>query len=222
MGNLQILSFETSSSICSVALDNKSVVSQLSEQSANRHTEVVLGFAQKLLDEAGLRLSDVSAVSWSAGPGSFTGLRVGASVVQSLGFALKIPVINVSTLQALAQEAYILHGIDDVFVAMDARMSEIYCGYYKLGSNNLMQPEIDDYLVSVEKLSIPNCKTYIAGNALSEYEENICIPSNIVGKFDDIFPTARAVSAIAKYKFYKNETCDPIKAIPNYIRNKVV
>jgi tRNA threonylcarbamoyladenosine biosynthesis protein TsaB len=124
---LNILSLETSSEWCSVAawLDGK--MSAREELAGQRHSQIILPMIDALLRDVGLELSAFHAIAFGAGPGSFTGLRIGCGVAQGLAFAAGIPVACVSTLLAVAQGS----GADRVAVCLDARMGEVYFGAFQ-------------------------------------------------------------------------------------------
>ena len=80
--------------------------------------------------------------------GSFSGVRINAAVTQALAWSNDLPVIPVSTLQALAQAAYRLHGLTEVSAVLDARMSEVYIASYQLDTQGIMQPVDDEQLLN--------------------------------------------------------------------------
>jgi tRNA threonylcarbamoyladenosine biosynthesis protein TsaB len=92
------------------------------------------------LQEADLSLSQLEAIACTQGPGSFTGVRMSLSVAQSLAFAQDLPIIGISTLQALAQSAVRLFAATHVLAGLDARMQEVYWGAFALGQEGLVQP----------------------------------------------------------------------------------
>ncbi|MCP5774275.1 tRNA (adenosine(37)-N6)-threonylcarbamoyltransferase complex dimerization subunit type 1 TsaB, partial [Klebsiella pneumoniae] len=100
------------------------------------------------LQDLGLAIADLTAIAFSRGPGSFSGVRINAAVTQALAWSNDVPVIPVSTLQALAQAAYRLHGLTEVSAVLDARMSEVYIASYQLDAQGIMQPVDDEQLLS--------------------------------------------------------------------------
>ena len=126
---MKILALETSSPACSVALLSETGSRVRHEVLSLKQTSCLLSFIEEVL---GPDRDSLDALAWGCGPGSFTGLRVAAGVVQALGFAKQWPVMNISSLAALAQTAYLEHGWKRLLVAVDARMNEVYWGVYHI------------------------------------------------------------------------------------------
>ena len=129
---MKLLAIDTSTEGCSVALLNGSELLHLDEVCPQQHSKRVLPMVQQLLNESGLILQQLDGIVFGRGPGSFTGVRIGVGVTQGLAFGADLPVYGVSTLAAMAQAAYRLHGAKQVISAIDARMAEIYLGFFAL------------------------------------------------------------------------------------------
>ena len=125
-----ILSIETSTRVCSVAISmNENVVVVKETHVSNSHAELITLLCQQALLEAGLEFSGLDAVAVSQGPGSYTGLRIGVSTAKGLCYGLDIPLIAVSTLEAMALGMITTtpHPENAVFCPMiDARRMEVY------------------------------------------------------------------------------------------------
>ncbi len=138
MDDFHILAFETSSTLCGVALLSRAdgrtrLRTAQHDQGRGAHAERILPMARDLLDQAGLARRDLSAIAFGQGPGGFTGLRVACGVAQGLAVALDIPVLPVDSLCAVA-----LQGAGDDpagvhVVLQDARMNEVYAAAYRAG-----------------------------------------------------------------------------------------
>jgi tRNA threonylcarbamoyladenosine biosynthesis protein TsaB len=126
-----ILNLESSSEVCSIALSNGNEILSIVESSEPfSHTRKMTLFIQECLEETGLSMEDINAVAISHGPGSYTGLRVSASTAKGLCFGLKIPLIAVDTLEAIAINAK-KQSSADIFIPMiDARRMEVYTTIY--------------------------------------------------------------------------------------------
>ena len=112
-----------------LALDNSIKLREVSDQP--KHAQHILPEILALLKEHQKSLKDLSALAFSQGPGSFTGLRIGLGVVQGLAYGLNLPVIPVPTMSVLASVGGSLAGVDDVFVAVFAREDEVYGAFYR-------------------------------------------------------------------------------------------
>ncbi len=130
----RILALGTSTEWCSVALLVRTGaalrVDSLSERAGNAHSRRVLPMVQDVLARAGLSMRDLDAIGFDAGPGSFTGIRIGCGVAQGIGFGLERPVAAIASLEAMAWQTR----APVVAVAMDARMGEIYVGAFRCTS----------------------------------------------------------------------------------------
>ncbi|HEX7387287.1 MAG TPA: tRNA (adenosine(37)-N6)-threonylcarbamoyltransferase complex dimerization subunit type 1 TsaB [Castellaniella sp.] len=135
MDDFHILAFESSSTLCSVALLSR-VGEHLRLRAAqhsgqSEHAEHILPMAQELLDDAGLAANNLTAVAFGQGPGGFTGLRVACGVAQGTAVALGIPVVPVDSLCAVAVQAAGMHAAGIHVVLQDARMNEVYAAVYR-------------------------------------------------------------------------------------------
>ena len=143
-----ILCIETSTDVCSVALCRDGIMLSLRELSEGYlHAEKLLPFILEVINEAGLAKKDIQAVAVSSGPGSYTGLRIGVSTAKGLCYALDIPLISVSTLQALAwklkQDLPVKKTKETepvLFCPMiDARRMEVYTALFDVNLTEVMK-----------------------------------------------------------------------------------
>ena len=116
------VAFETSSEWCSVALFADGDISAVEVRAGHRHSELALPMMDQLLRERRLTPRHLDAVAFGAGPGAFTGLRIACGLAQGLAVARGLPVIGISSFEAIAQES----GGDRVVACIDARMREVY------------------------------------------------------------------------------------------------
>jgi tRNA threonylcarbamoyladenosine biosynthesis protein TsaB len=128
-----LLAIEASADACSVALQSAAGIIERNEFTPRQHSQLLLPMVDELLQQSAKALTDIDAIAFSAGPGSFTGLRLALGLAQGLAFGADIPLIAVSSLAALAQaaiEARQLEASAQIFCAVDARMGECYLGHY--------------------------------------------------------------------------------------------
>src|SRR5689334_2544320 len=116
------VAFETSSEWCSVALFADGDIAAIETRAGQRHSQLALPMMDQLLSERRLKPRDLDAVAFGAGPGAFTGLRIACGLAQGLAVARALPVIGISSLEAIAQES----GAERVVACIDARMREVY------------------------------------------------------------------------------------------------
>ena len=131
-----LLSFDTSAGTASAALmRDERVLGQASLTDGNRHSEVLLSMAERLLEENGLSPASVDVFCCTTGPGSFTGVRIGVATVKGLAFGRDVPCIGVSALEALAQT---LSGTESLLCpVMDARRNQVYSALFRSGGTRL-------------------------------------------------------------------------------------
>lgn len=126
MDHLTLLALDTSTEACSVALYYKGEKTVINELAQRTHTQRILPMVDEILAQSGIRLSQLDALAFGRGPGSFTGVRVGCSVAQGLALGADLPVLPISNLTAMAQAAFEQYQVEQVAAAIDARMDEVY------------------------------------------------------------------------------------------------
>jgi tRNA threonylcarbamoyladenosine biosynthesis protein TsaB len=169
-----------------------------------------------LLAQAQLQLTDLTAIVFGAGPGSFTGLRTACSVAQGLAYGAKLPVLPFDTLLAVAETARSQLGIDtrfEVTALLDARMQEIYTAsyIYESGLWTLIKP---CRLIRPEQLAHAQC---LAGNALAIYADRLPQATQQVMAL----PEAAAMLRLAPALLARGAGLPAAQALPNYVRDKV-
>jgi tRNA threonylcarbamoyl adenosine modification protein YeaZ len=123
----RILAIETATPVCSVALSIPDrEPKELRSEERGIHSEAVFRFIHELLESEGMTIGDLDAVAVSAGPGSFTGLRIGASAVKGLLYGLDIPVFPINTLAGIAQMAKKPYPDASIHAILDARRQHVY------------------------------------------------------------------------------------------------
>ncbi len=134
---MNLLAIDTSSPACSVALQAGGDVSDRHEERDREHTRLLTPMIRDLLAEAGLSMPQLDAIVLGNGPGSFIGMRIAASVAQGLAHGAGIDIVPVSSLAAVAAEVFSASDADEVIVAQDAHMNEVYLGAFRRGADNL-------------------------------------------------------------------------------------
>lgn len=216
---MKLLALDTSTDACSVALSLDGAVYERFEL-GNRHSERILPMVQEILIEAGLALSQLDALAFGRGPGSFTGLRIGAGVAQGLAFGADLPVVPVSSLAALAQ------GQDaaKVLAAFDARMQQVYWGAYVRTADGLVQLCGSESVAAPHAVPMPDGDAWVgAGGGWDGYAELLKQRLGVrVGAWHARkFPRARDVARLGAAGFAAGGAVHAEQALPVYIRDDV-
>lgn len=218
MPSMLILALETSTELGSCALLHEGEFIERLCPSTRPHSETLLPLVRELLAEAGVSIAQLDAVAFGAGPGAFTGLRVACGAAQGLAVAGDVPVVPVCSLEAMAA----LSGGETVLAMLDARMSEVYSGWYRqTDAGYALAGEIR--VGTPDSLVLPDGTHWLAcGNALAAYpglRERISTAG--VALRPEILPTAAAVARLAAPRVARGESVDPAWAAPLYVRDKV-
>lgn len=226
---MNLLALDTSSEGCSAALlfgKRGDHLTSRSEYAPRGHTRLLMPMIRELLSEAGLKPADLDALAFACGPGSFTGLRIATGVVQGLAYGLDIPVVPVSSLQAVAAEAidcFDLQDDDKMAVAFDARMGEVYWASYECRDG---KPEA----LAQERVCAPEQATLPPGagrwfGAGSGWRLQAQFPAEVMGAIqqadDSLLPQASRVARLAEHSFAINGGVSAASAQPVYLRDEV-
>ncbi len=145
MNALILLGIDTSGKTASVAVcTENAVLAQTTVYTKLTHSQVILPICKDVLKSAGLTLSDVDVISAAAGPGSYTGLRIGIAAVKAMCFALDKPCIGISTLEALAYNVSLHKGI--ICAVMAARLDLVYCSVFRSDGRSVTRLSEDEIL----------------------------------------------------------------------------
>jgi tRNA threonylcarbamoyladenosine biosynthesis protein TsaB len=173
---------------------------------------------QTILDEAGIDLAQCDAIGFGAGPGSFTGVRTACGVVQGLAFGLDLPVVPVSTLEAMAQACREMTGATNVLAILDARMGEVYWAQYRYdGTWQVVVPPT----LSAPSAVLPLGGVTACGNGLSAYPDDFAAQAFAKNAIATIMPHAEQIARLAFEALKRGEATTASEAQPFYLRNKV-
>jgi tRNA threonylcarbamoyladenosine biosynthesis protein TsaB len=238
-----ILALDSSSENCSVAVYHQQVISLNSEHAPRKHTKLILPLMKQELANRELALSDVNAIAFGCGPGSFTGIRIAAGVAQGLAFGLDIPIYAISNLKALALQSYLEHGIASVLVSIDARMSEVYWAVFEVSEEDILGQDFDNKNQSFKRYTIKTLideqvsppENIVLSNIISQItsaESFAGIGSGIHLLADDLVdalkqkdtdaqPNADTVAYLAETEISSGLKGDINDALPSYVRNSI-
>ena len=213
-----ILAIETSGQAASIGLVHHEKITAKALPADQKHSETILTHIQALLAENRITLNQLTAVSFTHGPGSFTGLRIASSLVQAIAFAKNIPVIPIDTLATIAQQAYEQHHLETVITVLDARMSEVFIAAYQR-QDSTWETIISPTLASLDQLpDLPEKNWMVVGEGalVSQIAKTYTLDYR-----DDVSLTAEALLSLAVSKYKQQAFISADEAQPVYIRNKV-
>lgn len=220
---MKLLALDTSTEACSAAVYFDGKTFSEFELTPRAHTQLILPMVEKVLKAAGLGLQEVDAIAVGRGPGAFTGIRIGIGVAQGLAMAADKPVIPVSTLAALAQQARAQHNVDQVLVGLDARMSEVYWGQYAL-QDDLMQLQGEELVCLPANTPVSDGNHWFAiGHGWSAYADILQerFAGKLTGMNTDSLPAAEFMLPFAVTAWQAGRAVAPEEAQPVYLRNKI-
>jgi len=220
MSAAQWLAFDTSTEVLSigVAANGRTDVRTLAGGAQSSTT--LIPTAMEMLAQAGVNLSQLDAIVFGRGPGSFTGLRTACAVAQGLAFGADIPVLPVDTLLAVAEEARVQAGVGErpltVLALLDARMDEVYSATYDWDGQRWTSRS-PLLVCAPQQVQAPDApRVLLAGNAFEAYGERL--PT---GERVPALPTAAALLRLAPALWAAGQAVPAEQAMPLYIRDKV-
>lgn len=222
---MKLLAIDTVTEACSVALWTDGGISVREEVVVQQHTERVLPMVQALLADSDTALSQLDAIVFDRGPGSFTGLRIGAGVTQGLALGLDRPVIPISSLATLAQGAWRLDRQKQVLACIDARQAEVYWAGYRLEQERMIAIT-DEQLGPADAIRF-NPETdepwYGVGTGFGRYAAELAALPEVrwLGTQTQRYPLAQDMLPLALAAWQRQEWVSPAEAIPIYLRDNV-
>ncbi len=223
--SVKILALDTSTENCSVALLIDDRIYSRSEVAPRDHTKKVLPMVDEVLKEAGVELKQLDALAFGRGPGSFTGVRIGIGIAQGLAFGADLPMIGISTLKAMAQASYRIHGATDVASAIDARMNEVYWGRFQREDTGQWR-EVDSECVIAPERLLANSQAdervwKTAGTGWEAYQQDLSqLPYHLESSQVE-FPDAQDIVQLAKLEWEQGHTVSVEDSSPVYLRDNV-
>ena len=217
---MKILALDTSATVASVAItDCETPLAEYTLNAKNTHSETLLPMVESALGALSLKVNDIDLFALSAGPGSFTGVRIGAATVKGLAFASGKPCVEVSTLESLAQNLVFKEGL--ICPVMNARRSQVYTALFRSNGKEL-ERLMPDSALSIEELDA----------ILTEYGEDIALVGDGYEICEQGFSktelcfvphalrlqSALSVASVALKKHENGELCTDSALSVNYLR----
>ena len=220
---MRLLAIDTATKACSAALSIGDEILVHHEIAPLRHTQLILSMCEQLLVQAGVTLSQLDALTFGRGPGSFTGVRIAAAVTQGMAFAWDLPVVPVSTLAGLAQEVMEELNEPKVLVALDARMNEVYWGYFDRNPEGLACAQGSEGVGKPALVPLLAGNWYGAGSGWASYADSMIdrIGANLKAYESNLLPKAQYLLPLAMAMYQRGDILSAEQALPVYLRDKV-
>jgi tRNA threonylcarbamoyladenosine biosynthesis protein TsaB len=221
---MKLLAIDTSGDACSAALLLDGRIEQLFETAPRGHGERILPMMQSLLDQAGIRVTDLNAMAFGRGPGSFTGVRIAAAVIQGAAFGADLPVVAISTLGAIAQGQFRRGGQRRLLAALDARMGEVYWGCFEVGADGLAASRCAEQVCPPERVELPpDSGWYGIGPGWAAHAASLTrrLGDTLLGVNPDGICEARDIVIMAAAQLLAGRQVSPELATPVYLRDQV-
>ena len=223
---MRLLALDTATESCSAALLVAGRLLTREAELARGHAERILPMIDELLAEAGVSLRDLDAVAFGRGPGSFTGVRLAASITQGLAFGAGLGVVAISDLRALAQRACDEDTrVTRVLVCNDARMQEVYWGCFERGSDGLALGCGPERVTPPGGVELPPAwseDVAAIGRGFAVYPA-LRAPAGVTVRegWDSLLPRAAEVARLAVPEVAAGRLLGPEAALPVYLRDDV-
>lgn len=220
---MNLLAIDTSTDMCSVALNVGGEVTRKEELVPQQHASRLLPMIEELLSESQLTATQLDGLVFGQGPGSFTGVRIAAAAAQGIALASDIDVLGVSTLQALAVQAHRELSLIETVALIDARMGQVYWACFQVDA------EVQYKLIGEECVSDPvdvrppeSQKWTGVGSGAMAYSDKLVAENLIIDlPTAQMYPLAADMLRLALPRFRAGEAVSVELGVPVYIRDKV-
>ena len=217
-----ILAFETSAKAAGVALhDGTKLLAEAYQNTGLTHSQTLMVMAEDLLKQCGLTAGDVTHIAVAAGPGSFTGVRIGVAAAKGFAWGAQLPCCGVSTLEAMARGLGVYEGV--VCACMDARRNQVYNGLFR-AEKGVLAPICEDRAIALADLKTElqalDGPIYLVGDGAMLTHKTLSaeIPNLILPPEHRLHQRGAGVALAALEKINAGQTCDAATLEPNYLR----
>lgn len=215
---MKLLAIDSATDACSAALFLDGHIVSRVVVAARDHARLLLPMVDEVLAESGVSVTALDALAFGCGPGSFTGVRMATGVAQGIGCAHNLPLVAISDLAALAQQASRRYRAQRVLACLDARMGEVYWGLYEQRADAVMA------LAGAERLSSPLA---VEGHGAFGAGPGWCAYPDLATRLSpsavdsQLLPDARDILTLALPAIERGHAVDAALARPSYLRNEV-
>lgn len=221
-----LLALDASSTACSCALIQDQRLVQRFKIAPREHTRLLLPMIDEVLSEAGVTLGQLDAIAYGQGPGSFTGLRIAAGVAQGLAYGADLPLMGISTLEALALAANRKWHARHIIAALDARMDEIYVSAYHC-HEGVLSVALEERVMAPSKLRLPQSDQTIEWLGIGSGWQLLSnvpvdVQAALAQTLPDELPAAEDLVRLAAASWERGARGSaPHEVIPVYLRDEV-
>lgn len=220
---MKILGLDSSGIVASVAIvEDDALIAEYTVNYKKTHSQTLLPMLDEIAKMTELDLNSIDAIAVAAGPGSFTGLRIGSATAKGLGLALKKPLIAIPTVEGLAYNLYDISGL--ICPIMDARRKQVYTGIYRFTDHQLKVVE-DQMAVPmetvIEKLNQYGETVTFLGDGVPVFHELIAEKMTVPYSFAPAHVNkqrAAAVAALGEIYYRQGKTETAMEHVPDYLR----
>jgi len=222
----KILAIDTSHSHCSVALNNGGKIDFLNTTVPRQHARRLLPMIEELMQRNRTSLSDLDAIAFVSGPGSFTGLRIGAGVAQGLALGVGVPVLGLSSMAVMALKASRAVPDKELLICMQAREQELYSAAYRPQGDDVLllgQERVGDS-ESIHFAALTAAQdAYLVGDALDLAMQAITASGGgqMQAYREECLSDAQTLSVLAATRFALGEGVEPALALPVYLKEQM-
>ena len=215
---MYVLGIETSTPVCGVGIaENRQILADYSLDAGVQHAERLISMVSQVLAGANLGLDAMSGVAVGAGPGSFTGLRIGMATAKGLCLAAGIPLLSIPTLAGIAYD-HLTYGVP-VCAMLDARRGQVYAGVYRAGKRGPHSVLTDAVLPLEEVLPLLPRPVIFAGQGSYVHKDRIMEWMGGDASIVPGLPKGGSLAAIGCAKVELGEVSDFTQVEPNYLRS---
>lgn len=220
---MKILGLDSSGIVASVAIvEDDVLIAEYTVNYKKTHSQTLVPMLDEIAKMTELDLNSIDAIAVAAGPGSFTGLRIGSATAKGLGLALKKPLIAIPTVEGLAYNLYDISGL--ICPIMDARRKQVYTGIYRFTDHQLKVVE-DQMAVPmetvIEKLNQYGEAVTFLGDGVPVFHELIAEKMTVPYSFAPAHVNkqrAAAVAALGEIYYRQGKTETAMEHVPDYLR----